>query len=98
MTLDLAVARAVSWARLLETALHSRQPWFIDVGGVRIPAERIEHDWGVSFVATFESVPSGADTAVLFEGDSMRAVRPFDPPSSGFEVTWDLSVEEPVSA
>lgn len=98
MTLDSAVSRAVAWAHLLETALHSQKPWFIDVGGVRMLATRTVHEWGVSFTACFPEVPLESTMAVLSEGNSMRAAREFTSPDEGGEfcLTWDLAMEETV--
>jgi hypothetical protein len=95
MTLDLAVSRAVAQSQLLERALHSRAPWYIEIGGVRAAAERTEHEHGVSFTACFPNVPVESNVAALFEGLHLRSARPFEYPGSGeFCITWDLSLEE----
>ena len=94
MILDSAVSAAVAQARLLETALHSQRPWYIEVGGVKQLATRTVEENTVSFTATFRGVPEAATIAALYEGSQMRAAQSFTHPGVvEFALTWNLTLE-----
>lgn len=100
MTLDFAVSRAVAQSQLLEAALHSPLPWFLQIGGVRRLAAREVHARGVTFTACFDGVPEGHEGPMfLVHGDTSRSARPFTAIDDGpFCVTWDVSLAEAVPA
>lgn len=99
MTLELAVSRAVTQSRLLERALHSRRSWFINIGEASSEAERLQHENGVDFRACFTDVSPDVNVVALYEGGTLLSVKPFRYPGSGrFCLTWNLSLEERVSA
>jgi hypothetical protein len=98
MSLDLAISRTLAVAALLERALHSSAPWFIEIGTVRVRAVRHVHDSGVMFTACYESAPADADSVVLYEGDEMVSARPFSDSGEGeFCIEWKLNIAERVS-
>jgi hypothetical protein len=99
MTLDRAVACAVARASLLEAALHSSRPWFIQIGPVRSRARKIQRRHGIEFIAEFEDVPSHAKTVSLYEDNQLRSSRGFDYPGDGcFSMAWNVQLEESVIA
>lgn len=98
MTLDHAVAQAVARSRVLEAALHSPEPWFIEIGGLRELTSPVRHANGVRFRACFFE-PVEADSVTLYEGAIPRMSRPYSAPADGpFCVDWDISLGERVSA
>lgn len=95
MSLDLAVTRAVAQSQLLERALHSQRPWYVQVGSARVLAARQEHRNGVTFTARFPAVADPNGIATLYEQDIARSAIAFDGATDApFALDWDLTLEE----
>lgn len=91
MTLDLAVSRAAMLTATVEAALHSSADWFIEVGGLRLPAERVATEDSVAFWATVPVVcfVEPPTAMYLYEGEILRRVKPLVyPGAGGFVVSW----------
>lgn len=102
MSLDLAVARAVHGALLLERALHESTGWHIEVGGLAVPVIRTVLSSGVVFHASLPAIEFALppECVSLYHRDVLQAVRPFDADGGGeapFDVVFELRLEEPVS-
>lgn len=101
MSLDLAVARALHGALVLERALHEPHGWSIAIGGVNLPVTRTVENDGVVFRTVLPdlgpSVP--ADHVELHHHGVLQAVRPFTPPfeDGPYDVTFALRLVDPVS-
>lgn len=97
MSLDLAVATAVTQARLLERALCVAEGWVFEVGGVQLHVKRELHDDHVSFTAFVPAGVSGTDMTLRQGGDFM-STRPFSrPEDTDVEVVWVIWASEPAS-
>lgn len=91
MTLDLAVSRAAMLAHTIEAALHSESRWFIEIGGIRLPAVRVLSPESVSFEAVVPPVCfiDPPTTMALYEGNTLRRIQPLTyPGAGGFTVSW----------
>jgi hypothetical protein len=97
MSIDLAVSRAVSAVRALETAVHDSGPWSLELAGMIIPVHREIADDGVAFTGTFPST-SGGFATLYCRGVHVRVVGPFDAVDHPFEVCVELSLPTGVSA
>lgn len=90
MALELAAARAVAQARLLERAVHDRGPWEIEVDGTRVPAVRVKTPSRVLFLAYFADTPTD-DVAWLYCGGEMLSSLQIGVPESGScTIEWSL--------
>lgn len=91
MSLDLAVARVITRARVMEHALHaSNAEWSITVGDTTVSANRTVLDDRVVFSALFPDQPTGTAQTLSHNGLPMM-VRPFiDPGFAPLIVDWAL--------
>lgn len=91
MSLDLAVARVIMRARVLEHALHaSTADWEIAVGDTVVSANRTILDDRVIFSALFPEQPVGTSQTLSCNGIPMM-VRPFiDPGFAPLIIDWAL--------
>lgn len=95
MSLDLAVARVIMTARLMEHALHApTADWEIAVGDTVVSANRTVLDDRVVFSALFPEQPDG-DLQTLSHSGVPMIVRPFTYPGfAPFIVEWALVLPE----
>jgi hypothetical protein len=95
MSLDLAVARVIMRARVLEHALHaSSAEWNITVGDTVVSANRTVLNDRIVFSALFPEQPDG-DFQTLSHNGVPMTVRPFtDPGFAPFIVDWALVLPE----
>jgi hypothetical protein len=94
-SLEIQIAQALMRWRLVERALHSRQPWSMEYNGVRVPASRFIRDGRVSFVGHFPPMCPLQDPdliVVLYDGDEMVHCIPLEErlDEDGSQVWWDL--------
>ncbi len=95
--IELAAARAVHRARLLERAVHDRGPWEIEIGGIREDAFHVVCPNRVVLISTFPGVcwlepPTTID---LYCSGELVDSKPFETPIDGaFRVNWELVAEE----
>jgi hypothetical protein len=91
MALDLAAARAVAQARLLERAVHDVGPWEVEVGGIRVPAIRAITPSRVVFLAYFADQLTD-DVAWLYCRGQLLSSQEIDvPPEPSCSVYWEIS-------
>jgi hypothetical protein len=95
MTLDLAVSRAALLSSTLVAALHSERPWFIEIGGLRVPAERVTGPDSVAFFADFPEVCFliPPEQMLLWEDDILRSVKPLVSPGRVQSIVWEFEVD-----
>jgi hypothetical protein len=95
MTLENAVSRAALLSANLLAALHSPEPWFIEIGGIKAPAERVVGPHAVTFLADFPPVcfVVPPTSMYLWEGDTLRSARPLLNTVGLESVVWELEVE-----
>jgi hypothetical protein len=69
MEIEHAVARAVTRVQALSRAVHSREPWYLDVAGATFLADRELRSSGVVFRSVVPPHPHGM--VYLMEGDNI---------------------------
>lgn len=95
MALEDEVSRAALLSATMLAALHSREDWFVEVGGIMSPAERVVGPRSVTFLADFPHVCFLDPPSVmcLWEGDTLRSVRPLVNAVGLETVCWELELE-----
>lgn len=98
MLLDIAVARAVARAKLLERAVHDSGPWEIEINGMRFPAVKVKSDVRVLFLThipqmCFVTAPEFAQ--LYCRGELVGSRQIITPLEGSYSIQWALSVDEP---
>lgn len=97
MKLELAVSRALMWARVIESALHDPGPWTFRTATGTTPAHRLVDREGAEIVFTGIALPSPDGLVELCSGGAMVSLAETDF-SKGDRVHWRLSLKEPAPA
>jgi|SRR5882757_1606314 len=97
MALELAAARAVAQAKLLERALHDPGPWEIQVNDVRMLAVKVKTPNRVIFLAYFPPmcwVDPPEVAWLVCRGEEMACRQIVAPGEGAHEIEWSLGLDE----
>lgn len=91
-SIDTLVAQAVYRAHLMESALHDKGPWEIQVGDAIEPAHREITETEVIFTAWFTDVSGDLGTAYLLHDGDVIGAKPIDGTDGigHFGVRWGI--------
>lgn len=100
MELDLAAARAVMQARLLERAVHDPGPWTMEYGGILMPTSRFLLPDRAIFVAHLPEhcwLRAPESLTLHCRGELVASKVIEHPGDESCQILWEIVLPEPVT-